>query len=65
MQEKVEACEDLDMMSPYKEKKHLKWCLLDEGETDFNKLIPGPERTGPLEKFQFDSNVRHAKVFQM
>ena len=30
MQEKVEACEDLDMMSPYKEKKHLKWCLLDE-----------------------------------
>ena len=45
------------MKVPHKEKKHLKWCLLDEGSADLNKVVQGGR--GSV------TNIRHARVFEM
>merc|ERR1711981_934192 len=47
-QEKVEDdCEDYKIIVPYKKKLHLKWCLLDDGVTDFTKEVTEAEGGGP------------------
>ena len=62
IQETSESCQDYQVRVPHKEKKHLKWCLLDEGSADLNKVVQGGR--GSVTK-STRPNIRHARVFEM